>query len=339
MPAINPDIVARKSLPAVNLTRSVSGVIIRLLYIGHVHIANFRVEISIMGEIRHQLPFHVEMITGIQYGEADGKSLLVDIAYPNETPGMPAPVRMPAVIEVHGGGWEAGQRDIGRGLLMPLQGFFYASIDYRMSHEALFPAQIHDVKAAIRWLRAHADQYNVDPDRIGLWGGSAGGHLVTLAGTSGDVESLEGDCGWPGHSTRVQAVAAVNPPIDMLVPHDDWPWLYTPDGPAERLFGGPVREHSDLVRSASALTYLTAAAPPFLLLHGTTDDIVPFSQAVLFYNALKGLGGDVTLVAFEGIDHALYGHTVQIWDHMLQFFKKHLGQPLNYGEQTVVRIQ
>jgi acetyl esterase/lipase len=123
---------------------------------------------------------------------------------------MPPAERMPAVIEVHGGGWQVGERAVGRGLLMPLQGFFYASIDYRMSHQALFPAQIHDVKAAIRWLRAHADEYRVDPNRIGLWGGSAGGHLVTLAGASGDV------------------------------PEEDWRWMYEPDSPVERLFGGAV---------------------------------------------------------------------------------------------------
>lgn len=284
------------------------------------------------------LPFHTDIELGVQYGEVNGRALLLDLAYPRSTPGMPGPLRMPAIIEVHGGGWQVGTRDIGRGLLMPLQGFFYASIDYRMSDEAQFPAQIHDVKAAIRWLRAHADHYHIDPDRIGLWGGSAGGHLVTLAGLSADVPALEGNCGWPGYTTRVRAVAAVNPPVDMLVSEDDWPWLYTPGGPAECLFGGPLRGHADLVRSASPLTYLTAAAPPVLLLHGTVDDIVPFSQSKMLFDALQKLDVEATLVAFEGVDHALYGHTVQIWEYLMAFFKKHLGDPVNYGDRGVIRV-
>jgi acetyl esterase/lipase len=293
-----------------------------------------------MSEQTIELPFFVTMKTGVQYGTTeDGKPLLLDLVYPTETPGMPAPERMPAVIEVHGGGWQVGERNIGRGLIMPLQGFFYASIDYRMSHEALFPAQIHDVKAAIRWLRAHADDYHVDPDRIGLWGGSAGGHLVSLAGASGDVEALEGSCGWAGYSTRVAAVAAVNPVTDMLVPQAEWEWAYQPDSPVERLFGGPVHTREQLVRSASPLTYLNAAAPPTLLIHGTADDIVPFSQSLKLFDALTLNGIEATLVSLEGVDHALYGYSTQVWEHLLAFFKRTLGNPVNYGDRTVVRVR
>jgi acetyl esterase/lipase len=293
-----------------------------------------------MGETHHDLPFHVEMITGVQYGTAeDGKALLLDMAYPRETPGMPRPEKTPVIIEVHGGGWHLGERSIGRGLLMPLQGFFYASIDYRMSHEAVFPAQIHDVKAAIRWVRAHADRYNLDPDRIGLYGGSAGGHLVTLATATADVPELEGACGWEGHSTRVGAVAAVNPPTDMTVSAEEWPWLHQNDGPADWLFGGPVKDRAELVKSSGAMTYIHADAPPHLLLHGTEDDIVPFSQAEKLHKALLELGVESTLVAFEGVDHALYGYTVQIWEHVMPFFKKHLGYPVNYGPRDAVTVR
>ncbi len=287
---------------------------------------------------RLDLPFHTEIELGVQYGEADGKPLLVDLAYPRATPGMPVPDRMPAVIDVHGGGWHVGEREIGRGLLMPLQGFFYASIDYRLSQEAPFPAQIHDVKAAIRWLRAHADQYHVDPERIGLRGGSAGGHLITLAGVSADVPELEGESGWPGYSTRVAAVAAVNPPTDLTVSKADWPWLYTPDGPAEQLFGGPLQDHQALVRSASPLTYISADAPPMLLLHGTADDVVPFSQSQRLYEALREHNVEATLVAFADIDHALFGYSAEIWDYSLAFFKKHLGQPANYGDRSRITV-
>lgn len=293
-----------------------------------------------MPEQTVELPFFVTMQTGVQYGTAeDGTPLLLDLAYPTETPGMPAPERMPAVIEVHGGGWQVGERSIGRGLLMPLQGFFYASIDYRMSYEAHFPAQIHDVKAAIRWLRAHAQDFRVDPDRIGLWGGSAGGHLVSLAGASGDVAALEGACGWPGFSTRVAAVAAVNPVTDMLVPVSEWEWAYQPDSPVERLFGGSVATRDSLVRSASPLTYLNADAPPMLLIHGTADDIVPYDQSVKLFDALTANGVEATLVSLDGVDHALYGYSVQVWEHLLAFFKRTLGDPVNYGDRTVVAVR
>ncbi len=293
-----------------------------------------------MSEEIMQLPYWVTAKLGVQYGTAeDGTPLLLDLAYPSETPGMPAPERMPAVIEVHGGGWQVGERNIGRGLLMPLQGFFYASIDYRMSHEAIFPAQIHDVKAAIRWLRAHADEYNIDPQRIGLWGGSAGGHLVSLAAATGDLEALEGACGWAGHSTRVAAVAAVNPAIDMLVPQAEWEWAYEPDSAVERLFGGTVHTREELVRSANPLTYLSPDAPPMLLIHGTTDDIVPFQQSVMLYEALTKQGVEATLVSLEGVDHVLYGYSVQVWEHLLAFFKRQLGDPVNYGDRSVVQVR
>ncbi|MEQ8671738.1 MAG: alpha/beta hydrolase [Aggregatilineales bacterium] len=292
-----------------------------------------------MAEKHHDLPFHVEMVTGVQYGTADdGKPLLLDLAYPKETPGMPAPEKTPVIIEVHGGGWHLGERSIGRGLLMPLQGYFYASIDYRMSYEAIFPAQIHDVKAAIRWVRAHANRYNLDADRIGLYGGSAGGHLVTLAGCTGDLAELEGHSGWEGYSTRVQAVAAVNPPTDMSVSEQEWAWLYQDDGPAEWLFGGRLQDHTTLVRSSGAMNYANEDAPPYLLIHGTKDDIVPFSQASMLHNRLCDLGVESTLVAFNGIDHALYGYTVQVWEHVMPFFKKHLGYPINYGKHDVVTV-
>lgn len=292
-----------------------------------------------MSPTLHELPFHVNMVTGVQYGTAeDGTPLLLDFAYPRETPGMPAPEKLPVIIEVHGGGWHLGERAVGRGLLMPLQGFFYASIDYRLSDVAKFPAQIHDVKAAIRWARAHADEYNLDPDRIGLYGGSAGGHLVTLAASTADHPDLEGDCGWPDYSTRVQAVAAVNPPTDMTVSAAAWPWLHQDDGPAEWLFGGKLADHAELVKQSGAMTHVHKDAPPHLLLHGTEDDIVPFDQAQRLHDALVALGVESTLVAFEGEDHGMYGYTVEVWQHVMTFFKRHLGQPVNYGNPAVVRV-
>lgn len=286
-----------------------------------------------------ELPFFTVIEKGVQYGEADGKPLLLDLAYPTETPGMPAPEKMPAVIDVHGGGWTLGERDIGRGLMLPLNGFFYASIDYRLSQEAKFPAQIHDVKAAIRWLRAHADHYNVDPDRIGLRGGSAGGHLISLAGVTGDQPELEGDCGWPGYSTVVQAIAAENPVTDFRVSAQEYPWLHEPGNYVEQLFGKSIADCPDLLQIASPMAYDMRGAPPIMLLHGTDDTDVVFSQSEKFYNALVEAGVPATLVAFEGGDHVLMGYSVQRWEHSMRFFKKHLGQAVNYGDPSLVSVR
>lgn len=285
------------------------------------------------------LPMPVDMFVDVQIGVGKPTELhaaaapdaipdvplYVDIAYPQATAGMPFPDRMPAVIEVHGGGWHLASKAIFRGMLMPLLGYFYVSLDYRLSGQARWPAQIHDVKTAIRWLRANADHYHIDPDRIGLWGGSAGGHLVSLAALTPDLPELEGEGGWPGVSTRVQAVAAVNPPTDFLAA--DWQdWLTVPGGPAEMLFGGSLHNFPDQVRLASPITHARADAPPFLFIHGTADDVVPFSQSQKLHEALIAIGAQSTLIAHEGVDHALYGYSVINWEYMLAFFRKHLGR-------------
>jgi len=287
---------------------------------------------------RIELPFYCVMEKNVQYGEADGIPLLLDLVYPTETPGMPIPEGLPAVIDVHGGGWELGEKGIGRGLMLALNGFFFASIDYRLTGVAPFPAQIHDVKAAIRWLRAHAEDYNVDPDRIGLTGGSAGGHLTSLAGVTGDMPELEGDSGWEGYSTKVQAVAPVNPVTDFRVSAEEYPWLHREE-PVRKLFGGEMKDHPDLVALASPVAHVTGDAPPFLIIHGTADDIVEYSQSQRLYNALVEVGVEATLVSYEDSDHGLYGYSVQNWDYIMPFFKRVLGQAKNYGDPAKVSVK
>ncbi len=286
-----------------------------------------------------ELPFHVNMVTDMQYGTAeDGTALLMDFAYPRATPGMPPAEKMPVIINIHGGGWYTGNRAIERGLLMPLQGFFYASIEYRLSGQAPFPAQIYDVKAAIRWVRAHAEEYNLDPQRIGLYGGSAGGHLSALAGCTADMPELEGDCGWGEHSTQVHAVAAANPPTDLTVGESEWEWFYAESEIIEAFLGGPIQQQIDIARLASPMTHINADAPPHLFLHGTEDDIVPFSQASMMHNALLDLGVESTLVAFDEMDHGLFGYSALAWHYIMPFFKKHLGQPVNYGDPNKIKL-
>ena len=202
-------------------------------------------------------------------------------------------------------------------------GYAVASINYRLSHEAIFPAQIHDCKGAVRWLRAHAGEYGLDPARVGAWGDSAGGHLVALLGTSGDVAELEGTVGGNGEqSSRVQAVCDWFGPTDMLqiggfpsdIDHNG------PDSPEARLFGGPIHEKRDLVTQANPITYIRADAPPFLIVHGDRDPIVPLHQSELLADALRAAGVPVRLItvagAGHGFDDPLY------WRKAAEFFNE-----------------
>jgi acetyl esterase/lipase len=256
----------------------------------------------------------------VAFGEADGMPLLLDIAQPDAPPVRPLPV----IMYIHGGAWLAGDRRTTRNNLFAAHGFFTVSVEYRLSQQALFPAQLHDVKAAVRWLRANADQLHIDPQRIGVWGHSAGAHLAALLGTTGDVAELEGTSGSPGYSSRVQAVATLAAPTDFLQmggTHDD------PDSPEARLVGGPIHERMAEVARANPITYVSRAMPPFLLLHGAADDTVPAGQSRLLFDALRAAGADVTLHMFPGAGHG-FDDADPAWHNaqhqMLAFFQTHL---------------
>jgi acetyl esterase/lipase len=227
---------------------------------------------------------------------------------------------MPVLVWIHGGGWQAGSRDSGIGILALFvgRGYFCASIEYRLSKEAVFPAQIHDCKCAIRFLRAKAKEYHLDPDRIGVWGSSAGGHLVALLGTSANVKELEGTGGWEKYSSRVQAVCDFCGPADFLK------WGDKAHPAVVRLLGGRVSEQKDKAALASPVTHITKDLPPFLIVHGDVDKTVPVSQSESLSEALKESGADVTLQVVKGGSHGSI-FTRQIADGMVtEFFNKHL---------------
>jgi acetyl esterase/lipase len=256
------------------------------------------------------------LIKNVAYGTADGMPLLLDILRPEPMPAQP----MPVVVEIHGGGWREGEKDAQRNIALAQHGFFTVTINYRLSLEAVFPAQIEDAKTAIRWLRANAQTYNIDPDRIGVWGHSAGGHLSALLGTSGDRHEV--DRHDQGVSTHVQAVVAVSPPVNMV--KYGWEHFDDRDKVFEHLFGGPAHEHLHLVRMADPLTYLRSDAPPFLIIHGDHDETVPVEHGDALYHALQAAGIDIVYVRIEGGDHGLDGHWPQIGQQTLAFFRKHL---------------
>jgi acetyl esterase/lipase len=262
----------------------------------------------------------------IEYARADGKSLLLDLYLP-----AGSAAELPVIVWVHGGGWATGDKgDGGPAARMTARGYAVASINYRLSWEARFPAQIEDCKAAIRWLRANASRYNLDPNRIGVWGSSAGGHLAALMGTSGDVRELEGGLGNATQSSRVQAVIDWYGPADLLkmqseslacsvIDHN------SPVSPESLLLGCPIQICPDRARRASSVTYATADDPPFLIMHGTADCLVPPLQSRDLSDALEAAGVDATLKFIQGAGHG--GDEFELAENQKlvnDFFDKHL---------------
>src|SRR5207237_10124027 len=161
--------------------------------------------------------------------------------------------------------------------------YVVASINYRLTPKYRWPAQIEDTKCAVRYLRANAARYNVNPDRIAIWGSSAGGHLAALAGLAGPSAGLEGTGGYEGVSSSVIAVIDMSGPTDFTAPPE--PGIDT--SPVVALLGKPLDSAGDLLSRASPVTYVTKDAPPFLIMHGDKDQVVPFSQSQILYDKLK----------------------------------------------------
>ena len=268
-----------------------------------------------------QLPDGIRHDADLVYKRVDGHELALDLCW-RENADHP----MPLIIWVHGGAWRAGSRK-GAGGILPLldDGFAIASISYRLSQDAIFPAQIEDCKAALRWLRAHAQQYNLAPERFGAWGASAGGHLVALLGTAGDVK--EWDKGeYQEHSSRVQAICDWFGPTDLLR-MDDIPGDMkhnAPNSPESQLIGGPIQENKDKVAYANPITYITPDDPPFLIMHGEDDRTVIPNQSELLHQALQAAGVESTLLIIEGTGHGFQGKRQELLHQPRAFFSKHL---------------
>ena len=237
----------------------------------------------------------------------------------------------PIVIYIHGGGWEAGSKDHPLPLGLTAQGFALASINYRLSQVAIWPAQIFDCKAAVRWVRANASKFGYNADQIGLVGDSAGGHLVALLATTAGVQKLEGDEGNVGTSSAVQAVVDYYGPTDFISLADQ----VTPgqranlNNPVTHLFGtpiwnnGPVIDKQDVAKEASPVTYVSAQSAPTFIIHGDHDPIVPVQQSIEFHDALKKAGADSTLVIVKGGGHGFNDPPSAL--AATEFLKRHLG--------------
>ena len=262
-------------------------------------------------------------LADLVYGRASGRDLVLDLYLPAGERKRPAPL----VVWVHGGGWIGGdKRPCPTAAMLPF-GFATASVGYRLATEAVFPAQIEDVKAAVRWLRAHAATYRLDPDRFGAAGASAGGHLVALLGTAGDAADLEGTGGSPGVSSRVQAVLDVCGPTDFLQFHGRGAPVGpdTDGGLFDRLLGGRIHEKQDLARRANPIAYVSKDDPPFLLVHGARDTVVPLDQSRLLKEALDAAGVPADLVVVPDAGHDVV--RPEVARAALAFFAKHLMPP------------
>lgn len=258
----------------------------------------------------------------IPYAGTDNPRQRLDLYVPK----APAPGKLPVIVFIHGGAWMAGSKAVGGPRLAPLvSGGRYAavSVGYRLTDQAIWPAQIHDCKAAVRWVRAHADEFNLDPDRIAAWGESAGAHLALLLGFTGDVPELEGDLGpHTDQGSRVSGVANCFGPTDFLTMIDQPSDIdrSNPNYPEALLIGGPVPDNLDKARAASPVTYVTPKDPPVLTLHGTADRIVPFQQARRLDEALAAAEVRHWFIPVTGAGHGSF--PPEAADRTAAFFAK-----------------
>jgi len=250
---------------------------------------------------------NITLLHDVEIGKGGGRALHAEIAFPAALPPKP----MPAVIWIHGGGWKAGTQKKNVAQWLADHGYFTASIEYRLSDEAKWPAQIEDCKLAVRWLRANAAKYHVDADKIAVWGASAGGHLVSCLGTMGDQTQFEGSGGYEGVSSKVQAVVDYCGPVDFTTggPGIQKHMAKAPDFESPGLiglFGGSFKDKTALWKQGSPITYVKAGDPPFLVVHGTKDESVPYAQAEEMVAALKKAGVPVEFITVQGGGHGMH---------------------------------
>jgi len=255
----------------------------------------------------------------IVYGKGAETELKLDLVMPKVDEGL-----LPAVVFLHGEGWRAGNRRQMNHFIegMARLGYVSMTVDYRLVPTARFPAQVEDCKAAVRWLRANAQKYRVDTERIGVVGFSAGGHLAAMLGVTVKEDGLEGVGGNPDQSSRVQAVVSFFGPTDFST--RDWPRDLETEVIVPFL-GGTIADQPENYARASPISYATKDAPPFLFFHGTDDRLVPIDQSRRLAEKLSKLGVPVQMVALEGEGHGFSdGNNQKSMQRMLDFLAERL---------------
>lgn len=252
-------------------------------------------------------PKAVRVERDLQYVEGNNPAQTLDLYLPEAPGDKPLPV----IVWIHGGAWAHGSNRAVTGLDMVPEGYALASVEYRFVGEALFPAQIQDCQAAIRWLRAHSGTYHLDPEHIGAWGGSAGGHLAALLGTAGGKNAFPLVGENKEESDRVQAVCDWYGPADLNLQY--WPGL----------FGKAAKTQANC-DYASPVHYVSKDTPPFLIMHGTLDHVVGIKQSEVLVEALQKAGVDVTFQKMYGSQHGVGIGYGTVRGMIKSFFDKHL---------------
>ncbi len=267
-------------------------------------------------------PLKSTVTNDLVYKQVDGQELTLDIARPADGEGS-AP--FPAVVVIHGGAWRTGDKKDNRTLLAEFaaRGYVAISPQYRFYPKDVFPAQVHDVKASVRWLKAHAKDYRIDPDRVGAIGFSAGGHLSLMLGVTGPDDGLEGTI--PDDrkdvDTKIRAVVNYFGPVDLAAP--DIPFLS--QGLVRDFLGGTAIQKPEAAKRASPITYLDRKDPPILTFQGTKDPLVPHSQATKLSDAMtvQGIRGRTELLI--GLGHGWKGGEFRrTMDEAYRFLDTHL---------------
>ena len=267
--------------------------------------------------IAREIPTGVIVQRDLVYASYEDRQLLLDLYRPShtETP------RLPVVLVIRGGGWRMGDKE-GFGPMaaaLAQRGFAAACIEYRASEEALFPAAVQDTKAAVRWIRANAEQFDLDPDAIGAIGGSAGAHLALYLGATSDVPELEGNGGNPTFSSSISAVVSMATPGDLTkMPDDRSPIAF---------LGSTYAEAPDLWEKASPSNYIGSSSPPLLLIHSKTDTVVPFALSTQLVDLYDQAGVPVELITIPVAPHAFWNFTEwfdETMDSAASFFSREL---------------
>jgi acetyl esterase/lipase len=292
----------------------------------HLAVVNRNQRQNDSGKYTHPIADKIETIKNLAYAETDNPRQQLDLYLPKK---RSSEKLLPLVVFIHGGGWQNGDKNGGLNWVAQMLAtgdYAGASIGYRLSNESQWPAQIHDCKAAIRWLKAHAKGYNLDENKIGVIGTSAGGHLVSMLGTSGDVPSLEGSLG--KHLDKTSHVACV---VNFFGPENFITMQKQPSTidrqgtknyPEALLLGGTISERQDVAREASPVTHISKGDAPFFTAHGTKDPLVPFAQGEELHAALKQAG---VPSLFQEMTDGGHGFKSKILDERIQqFFDLHL---------------
>jgi acetyl esterase/lipase len=257
----------------------------------------------------------------IVFAEVDGRKLALDLYLPKSVE------HPPLVVWIHGGGWRSGNKSNCKIDWLTQHGFAVASISYRLSGVAVFPAQIHDCKAAVRWLRANAAKYGYSVDKIAVAGSSAGGMLAALLGVSCGVKELEGEVGGNRErSSRVDAIIDYYGASDFILRITTQPQItLEPKGAVYQLLGGPADKKSELARLASAVTHVSADDPPLLIFHGAKDPLVRPQQSERLRDVYREKKLSVELVMIPQAKHGGKGFfSKQHKEKLVSFLRKHL---------------